>query len=75
MSRPILLAVVLTVLAAGSAAAQVVTGSTGAINGIVTDNTKDAKQVHVLTLALKAAKPGDLNWKLRVQTDLPEDKE
>jgi len=42
---------------------------------VVTDNTKDAKQVHVLTLALKAAKPGDLSWKLRVQTDLPDEGE
>lgn len=41
----------------------------------VTDTTKDAKQVHVLTLALKASKAGDLSWKLRVQTDLPEEGE
>lgn len=42
---------------------------------VVTDTAKDAKQLHVLTLAFKAAKPGDLNWSLRVQTDLPEEGE
>jgi hypothetical protein len=39
----------------------------------VQDNTKDSKPVHVLTVKLKAAKPGDLNRKLRVVTDLDED--
>src|SRR5258707_668316 len=40
MSRPILLAVMLTVLADGHAGAQVVTGATGAVNGTVLDKTK-----------------------------------
>lgn len=42
---------------------------------VVTDSTQDAKQVHVLTLAFKADKAGERNWKLRVQTDLPDEGE
>ena len=42
---------------------------------VVTDNVTDAKQLHVLTLAFKADKAGDMNWKLRIQTDLPEEGE
>jgi hypothetical protein len=39
----------------------------------VRDNTAQAKPVHVLTIKLKAEKPGDLNRTLRIVTDLAED--
>lgn len=42
---------------------------------VVTDSSKDAMPTHVLTLAFKAAKAGDLNWNLRVQTDMAEEGE
>jgi hypothetical protein len=41
----------------------------------VIDNSKDSKRIHILTLALKPAKPGELNWKLRILTDLLEETE
>jgi hypothetical protein len=41
----------------------------------VSDSTHESKQVHVLTLALKADKVGDFNWKLRILTDLNEENE
>jgi hypothetical protein len=40
---------------------------------LVKDNTPEARAVHVLTVRLKAAKAGELNRVLRVQTDLAED--
>jgi Protein of unknown function (DUF1573) len=39
----------------------------------VRDNTLQAKSVHVLTVKLKATKPGELNRTLRVLTDLKDD--
>jgi hypothetical protein len=39
----------------------------------VRDNTAQAKPVHVLTVKLKAGRPGELNRTLRVQTDLADD--
>jgi hypothetical protein len=39
----------------------------------VHDNTTDSKAVHVLTVKLKGARPGEINRTLRVHTDLPED--
>ena len=41
----------------------------------VRDSVADSKAVHVLTVKLKAAKPGDLNRTLRLKTDLPEEGE
>jgi hypothetical protein len=40
---------------------------------IVHDNTLQAKPVHVLTVKVKAAQPGELNRTLRVFTDLADD--
>lgn len=40
---------------------------------LVRDSTTQAKPVHVLTVKLKAGKPGDLNRTLKVVTDLVED--
>ncbi len=40
---------------------------------LVRDNTPQAKPVHVLTVKLKAGKPGELNKTLRVLTDLADD--
>jgi hypothetical protein len=40
---------------------------------LVRDNTPEARAVHVLTVRLKGARPGDVSRTLRVQTDLPED--
>jgi hypothetical protein len=42
---------------------------------LVQDSTKESKPVHVLTVKLKGDKPGELNRKLRVITDLAEDGE
>ncbi len=42
---------------------------------VVQDSTKDSKPVHVLTVKFKGDKPGELNRKLRVITDLGEDGE
>src|SRR5262249_17801336 len=42
---------------------------------IVRDSTEESKQVHVLTVKVKAAAPGDLSRKLKIITDLPEDGE
>jgi hypothetical protein len=42
---------------------------------IVRDSTEESKPVHVLTVKLKAAAPGDLSRKLKIITDLPEDGE
>jgi hypothetical protein len=41
----------------------------------VKDSTEEAKALHVLTVKLKAAKPGESNRTLRVITDLKEDGE
>jgi len=40
---------------------------------LVRDSTDESKPVHVLTVKLKAARPGELVRTLRVLTDLPED--
>jgi hypothetical protein len=40
---------------------------------LVKDNTPEARAVHVLTVRLRGARPGELNRTLRVLTDLPED--
>jgi hypothetical protein len=39
------------------------------------DSTSESKPVHVLTIRLKAAKPGEFDRNLRVFTDLPEERE
>ncbi len=39
----------------------------------IKDNTTEAKEVHVLTIKLKAAKAGDLARTLHIHTDLPQD--
>jgi hypothetical protein len=39
----------------------------------VRDNSPDTKPVHVLTVTLRPARPGDVNRTLRLLTDLPED--
>jgi hypothetical protein len=39
----------------------------------VQDNNPDRKPVHVLTVRLKPAQPGEINRTVRVLTDLPED--
>jgi len=39
----------------------------------VRDNTSDSKQVHVLTVSLKGAKPGEISRKIQIVTDLAED--
>jgi hypothetical protein len=41
----------------------------------VTDSTTESKPVHVLTVHLKGAVPGELNKTLKILTDLPEDAE
>ncbi|TMQ31211.1 MAG: hypothetical protein E6K70_23015 [Planctomycetota bacterium] len=41
----------------------------------VTDSTKDAKEVHILSVKLKASKTGDLIRRLKVMTDLKEEGE
>lgn len=53
-----------------------ITGVKGADSGLVIEElSKESKPMHVLRLKLKADKPGDLKWALRVQTDLKEDGE
>jgi hypothetical protein len=42
---------------------------------VVRDSTKDSRPVHVLTITLKGDKAGDLDRKLRVVTDLPDESE
>jgi hypothetical protein len=42
---------------------------------IVSDSANDSQAIHVLTVTLKASKPGDLNRTLRVITDLKEEGE
>jgi hypothetical protein len=41
----------------------------------VKDNTSDSKELHVLTVRLKAAKPGDVSRTLKVLTDIKEEGE
>jgi len=48
-----------------------VTGTDDLIS--VRDNSTDSKQVHVLTVTLKAAKAGEVSRKFQIVTDLPED--
>jgi hypothetical protein len=48
-----------------------VTGTDDLIS--VRDNSTDSKQVHVLTVTLKAAKAGEVSRRLQIVTDLPED--
>ena len=41
----------------------------------MTDSTKDSKEVHILSVKLKASKTGDLIRRLKVMTDLKEEGE
>jgi hypothetical protein len=51
-----------------------ITGVVGTDADLVArDSTTESKAIHVLTLKLKGARPGDINRTLRVLTDLPED--
>jgi hypothetical protein len=51
-----------------------ITSIKGADNELlVRDSTNEAKPVHVLTVTLKPAKPGDVSRTLHVLTDLPDD--
>jgi len=53
-----------------------ITGIKGADDVLsVSDASPDSKPVHVLTVKLKAEKPGELNWNVKVLTDLKDEGE